>query len=222
MAFRKIISVCALSGILLFCAVETLAGEQVSPDQISNAGSLIVPNLKPDDLRVFGNEKNASTIYVFSSLTCSHCAVFHRTVMPELLKEFVLTGKARLIYVDMPYDSQAITGTLYSRCIPPQEFESFIDKMFTHRTDLMYASKPRQMIAEFAGENDQNRQQIEDCVSNTALKKKIIEQRNNLSELYVVRATPTVVVVNRQRPKNFEGTDKAVILRDIHQFLEEK
>ena len=155
-------------------------------------------------------------------MSCSHCAVFHQQVLPELLKNFVETNQAKLIYVDMPYDPRAMTGALYGRCIDPKNYESFLEKMFTHQQELTYAEKPRKLIATFAGETAENEQAIEACVSNMALRKKIMQQRNNLSELYVVRATPTIVVLNQQTPTKIIGTDTAVILKDVQKKLEEK
>ena len=72
-------------------------------------------DIKPTDLRIYGNKNNETTIYVFSSLTCPHCAVFHAEIMPDIKKEYVDTDKAKLIYVDMPGESKGMTGTTISR-----------------------------------------------------------------------------------------------------------
>lgn len=220
MIFQKTVQIICMLG---FCFVSVSAfsalNEQTVQKEIS---SLIVPDLTPKDLRIFGNKNNPKTIYVFSSLSCSHCAVFHQNIWKELLEKFIKTDQAKLVYVDMPYDSRAITGAVYARCIDPQNYEAFMEKMFAHQKDLMYSEKPRQLIAEFAGVNQENEGKIETCVADEALRKTIIQQRNNLSDLYVVRATPTIVVVNRQAPERIIGTDKAVILRDVQKKLEEK
>ena len=208
--------ICGVWQIKPVFAVETNAQDNTAPT------SLIATDLKPFDLRIFGDKNNPKTIYVFSSMSCSHCAVFHQQVWPELLKNFVATNQAKLIYVDMPYDSRAMTGAIYARCIPPQNYEAFMEKMFTHQKELAYAEKPRKIIAEFAGVNAENEQTIEACVSNEALRKQIMQQRNNLSELYVVRATPTIVVLNQQVPERIVGTDTAIILRDVQKKLEGK
>lgn len=223
MSFQKILFGFLLAGTLCGTAyiVPVSANESTAPVDTAKK-SLIVTDLKPSDLRIFGDKTNPKTIYVFSSLSCSHCAVFHQQVWPELLKNFIEPNKAKLIYVDMPYDPRAMTGALYARCIAPQNYEAFMEKMFTHQQEVLYAEKPRKMIAEFAGATGENEQTIEACVSNEALRKQIMQQRNNLSELYVVQATPTIVVLNQQVPERITGTDTSVILRDVQKKLEEK
>ena len=38
------------------------------------------------------NEDSKITIITYESLTCSHCADFHKNVYPQLKKEFIDTG----------------------------------------------------------------------------------------------------------------------------------
>ena len=42
---------------------------------------------------VEGNENAKVKLIVYESLTCSHCANFHKDVYPELKKEFIDEGK---------------------------------------------------------------------------------------------------------------------------------
>ena len=46
-------------------------------------------DIKATDLRVYGDKQNPAIIYVFSSLTCPHCSVFHKDVMPKLKEQYV-------------------------------------------------------------------------------------------------------------------------------------
>lgn len=198
------------------------AQEQTAPvaPQTNEAGLNL--NLRPNELRVYGDKSVSKTIYLFSSLSCPHCAVFHNEVFPELIERFIKTKQAKLIIVDMPYDPKAITGTLYSRCVSPKNYDAFIDRMYENLANLTYADKPRSMMAGFALELGENEDALDVCVGNDLLRHKIMDQRNNLSSLYVVKAMPTVVVVDNKGPFRVEGTDKSVILRDIQNKLEGK
>ena len=66
---------------------------------IAASSATLPADIKPTDLRVYGNKTNPTTIYVFSSLTCPHCSVFHSEIMPDIKKDYIDTGKAKLIYV---------------------------------------------------------------------------------------------------------------------------
>ena len=43
-----------------------------------------------------GNEDAKITIIVYESLTCSHCANFHKDVYPQLKKDYLDTGIAKI------------------------------------------------------------------------------------------------------------------------------
>ena len=40
----------------------------------------------------------------YASLTCSHCASFHNDTLPQLKKDYIDTGKVKLVYRDFPFD----------------------------------------------------------------------------------------------------------------------
>ena len=42
-----------------------------------------------------GNENAKITIIAYESLTCSHCADFHKNIYPKLKKEYLDTGLLR-------------------------------------------------------------------------------------------------------------------------------
>ena len=46
-----------------------------------------------------GNENAPVKIKIFSSLTCPHCASFHTEIVPKIVKEYVNSGKVRLIFL---------------------------------------------------------------------------------------------------------------------------
>ena len=142
--------------------------------------------------------------------------------MPQLLADFVKTNKAKLVYVEMPYDAKAMTGTLYSRCLKTNHYEAFMDKMFQTQEEWFNNEKPRQMMLKYALDLGEDKETLEACVSDVQLRKIITSQRNNLADLYNVTGMPSVVVVTNQSHKKFIGTDKDVILKGIQSKLEVK
>ena len=170
-------------------------------------------DIKPTDLRTYGDKKNPTTIYVFSSLTCPHCATFHKNVMPKIKEKYVDTNKAQLVYVDMPYDPMAMTGFTISRCMPADKYESFMNLMFENQMLWYNSEKPREIMTRFATMlGGVAKEDVDKCLNNTELKKKIIEQRTNLAELYGVTGMPTVVYAKGTQSQKIEGADEMAIL----------
>lgn len=208
-----------ISLICLGCVFSSLG---VASSEEIQTKSLLNDDLSPMDLRVFGNKESKKIIYVFSSLSCPHCTIFHKEVMPELLNEYVQTGKAKLVYVEMPYDSKAMTGTVYSRCVTTKNYEAFMDKMFDTQDFWFNDERPRQIMLNFALELGEDKDALEACVINAELRKVITSQRNNLAELYNVTGMPSVVIVDEQSHRKFTGVDKDTIFKGIQSKLEVK
>ena len=56
---------------------------------------------KKNNLISIGSQDALVKIKIFSSLTCPHCANFHKTVIPKIKKEFVESGKVQIIFMIM-------------------------------------------------------------------------------------------------------------------------
>ncbi len=62
--------------------------------------------------RAVGKPDAKTTVMEFFSLTCSHCAAFHRDAMPQIREKLIETGKVRLVYRDYPLDQVALTAAM--------------------------------------------------------------------------------------------------------------
>lgn len=213
---------------LMAAGIFMSAGSAISADLSSDSASSVPTDMvktdaiKPADLRIWGNSNAPVSIYVFSSLTCPHCAIFHADVMPELKKTFIDSGKAKLTYVDMPYDAKAMTGTLLARCINPSLYESFMTVLFENQSVWAYNEKPRTLMEGYAKVLGADTEKLKTCVSDYGLRKTITEQRNNLSTLYKVTGMPTVIVVKDGESHKIMGTDTKAIIANMQSIMGEK
>ena len=62
---------------------------------------------------VSGNENAKITIIAYESLTCSHCANFHRDVYPQLKKDYIDTGIAKIEFRHFPLDIAALNASKF-------------------------------------------------------------------------------------------------------------
>ena len=63
-----------------------------------------------------GNKDAKITIITYESLTCSHCADFHKNVYPELKKEYIDTDLVNIEFRHFPLDIQAFNASKVSLC----------------------------------------------------------------------------------------------------------
>ena len=75
-------------------------------------------NINAEEIkRIVVGDKNAKiTIITFESLTCSHCANFHNDVYPQLKKEYLDTGLAKIEFRHFPLDMAAFNASKISQC----------------------------------------------------------------------------------------------------------
>src|SRR3954454_15702246 len=56
------------------------------------------------------------TIVEYASMTCPHCATFHKGTYPALKTKYIDTGKVRFIFREFPLDELAVAGSMLARC----------------------------------------------------------------------------------------------------------
>ena len=76
-----------------------------------------VLDITEDDF-IIGDENAPITIIEYASLSCSHCADFHIKRLPNLIEEFVDTGKAKIVFRDFPFNYPALLGSMVLKCVP--------------------------------------------------------------------------------------------------------
>jgi protein-disulfide isomerase len=89
-------------------------------------------DLKADDM-VHGKANAPVTIIEYASMTCPHCAAFAKDVVPQLTKEYIDTGKAKLVFREFPLDGAARMASAVARCFSGDQYFSFIDLLFANQ-----------------------------------------------------------------------------------------
>ena len=67
--------------------------------------------------RIYEGNKDAKiTIITYESLTCGHCADFHKDIYPQLKKEFIDTGLVKIEFRHFPLDMAALNASKIAQC----------------------------------------------------------------------------------------------------------
>jgi protein-disulfide isomerase len=146
------------------------------------------------DDRILGNPEAPITIVEYASLTCPHCAHFANDVLPELKKEWIDTGKAKLVLRDFPLDEPALRAAMIARCAPPERYYAFADTFFAAQEKWVRSSDYREALARLAKLGGMGNEQFDSCLKNTELENKIVEGRLKATQELDVSSTPTFFV----------------------------
>jgi len=144
---------------------------------------------------VMGDDKAPVTIIEFSSMTCPHCAIFHKDTLPGLKSKYIDTGKVKYILREFPLDPLAGAAFMLGRCLSkPDAYFDFIDVLYARQSDWASGKDPigeLKTIAKQAGFTDETFQQ---CLDNKKLYAQILDVKNNGMEEFRIRSTPTFFI----------------------------
>ena len=153
-----------------------------------NANSEVKPIL-------VGSADSKVKLMVFESLTCSHCANFHKNIYPKLKEDFIDKGLISIEFKSFPLDIIAFNATKLAHCRNDGEHEILHhlylnqDKWIKGKNEL----EANQALKKFIDSTQYNLD-FEKCLSNKKTEDHILEDRIDGVKKYDVKATPTVII----------------------------
>jgi protein-disulfide isomerase len=152
--------------------------------------------MKPGELPdiVLGSADAKVTIVEYASLTCGHCAAFHNTVLPELKKKYIDTGKVRMILRDFPLDNLAAAGAMLARCAGPDKATGVIDALFKQQEAWIVRGNPVPKLFETVKGAGLTQESFDKCLTDQKLLENITAGRTRASEKFGVNSTPTFFI----------------------------
>ena len=85
--------------------------------------------------RALGKPDAPITVIEYVSLTCPHCANFHRSVFPQVKKAFIDTGKVRFIVREFPIGRTSGNAAIANRCAPEDKYFFLLGQFLTRQPE---------------------------------------------------------------------------------------
>ena len=145
---------------------------------------------------VIGNEDAKITIIEYASLSCSHCADFHINTLETLKKEYIDTGKVKMVFRDYPFNYPALLGSMVLRCIPENYRYDYMNALFKLQTDWVN-KKNRQTIQELykiMQSGGMTKEEYDACIYNTELENEILESVMEAQNQFNIKSTPSFII----------------------------
>ena len=172
-------------------------------------------NLNAEEIKriVVGNKDAKITIIAFESMTCSHCANFHKNVYPELKKEYLDTGIAKIEFRHFPLDVAAFNAAKVAQC--KNDGNSDI-------LESLYANQQKWVKGSSVQEANKNLQiflknegfsvDFEACINNKNVEDFVLNDRIEGAKNFKVSSTPTIIINNEKFEKklNYKNLKKAL------------
>ena len=153
-----------------------------------------------DIQRIFYGNKNAKiSIIVYESLTCSHCANFHKDVYPKLKKDYLDTGLAKIEFRHYPLDAAAFNASKISQCHQSKGLE-ILESLYSNQQawvkgeTIDEVNKNLKNFIEKAGFNIN----FEKCINDKKIEDFVLNDRIEGAKKFKVNATPTIIINNEK------------------------
>ncbi len=153
------------------------------------------------------------TIIAYESLTCSHCANFHKNVYPKLKEEYLDTGLAKIEFRHFPLDIAAFNASKVAQC--KNDGNSDI-------LESLYANQQKWVKGSSIEEANKNLQKFlknegfsidfDSCVNNKEIEDFVLNDRIDGTKNFKVSSTPTIIINNEKFEKtlNYKNLKKAL------------
>ena len=162
---------------------------------------------------VSGNDSAKITIIAYESLTCSHCATFHKDIYPQLKKEFIDTGLARIEFRHFPLDVAAFNASKVSQCVENQGLKIL---------EILYSDQQAWVKGNTVEEINENLKKFinkrgfkvnfEKCINDKNIEDFILNDRIEGTKNFKINATPTIIINNEKFEKslNYKNLKKSL------------
>lgn len=148
-----------------------------------------------------GAEDAPVTLIEYASFTCPHCASFHTGAFKEIKKNYIDTGKVRLIYREVYFDRFGLWASMIARCGGAEKFFGITDLMYKGQADWSRAGGVPEIVGELrkigrlAGLDDT---QLEACLQDADKAQTLVAWYQKNAEADDITSTPSFVLNGRK------------------------
>ena len=161
-----------------------------------------------------GNVDAKIKIIVFESLTCSHCANFHKNVYPGLKENFIDKGHVYIEFKNFPLDMAAMNASKIAHCRNDGNSE-ILHYLFNNQDKWVKGKTIEELNGNIKKFIDKSsfKLDVEKCLNNKEVEDHILEDRIEGAKKFKLEATPTLII-------NGEKFDNPTNYKKLKKFLE--
>ena len=174
-----------------------------------------ISTISAEDVKriVVGNKDAKIIIIAFESLTCSHCANFHKDVYPKLKKEYLDTGLAKIEFRHFPLDVAAFNASKIAQCKNDGD-SKILNTLFSNQQKWVKGSSVEEAnknLQKFLTEEGIS-VDFKTCINNKEIEDFVLNDRIDGVKKFKVNATPTIIINDEKFEKtlNYKNLKKAL------------
>ena len=150
-----------------------------------------------------GNANAPVVLDEYSSITCTHCAHFYKTVSPSLKKKYIDTGKLRWIIHDFPIDGIALKLAAVVHCRGSDMLQSLRSCLMDNQDQWITKDDPLAAASSLLLMKGISKQDFKHATENQTVINALVAQRYAMENK--IEGTPTFFI----NGKKYEGAYNA-------------
>jgi protein-disulfide isomerase len=173
-----------------------------------------ISSLSAETNRIVSGNNNAKiTIITYASLTCSHCANFHKEVYPKLKKDYIDTGLAKIEFRHFPLDVAAFNASKIAQCKQDQSLE-ILESLYSNQQAWVKGGTIEEVndnLKKFLKKEGFDID-FEKCINNKEIEDFVLNDRIEGTKNFKVNSTPTIIINNKKFEKslNYKNLKKSL------------
>ena len=155
-----------------------------------------------DKILKIGNSDAKITVKVFSSLTCPHCASFHKNIFENLKKEYIDEGLIRFEHHSFPLDLAALNAEIILRCHTNNNKKfQLLGEIYKKQSQWAVGSDINvinESIKKIGLDSGLKNNKMDECLKNETAQDQILNERIEAQKQYKIQSTPTIYINKKQ------------------------
>jgi protein-disulfide isomerase len=144
--------------------------------------------------QVMGDPNAPVTIIEYSSLTCPHCASFHLNTLPEIKKNYIDTGKARLVMREVYFDQYGLWAGMIARCGGEGPYFGYIDALFRKQQEWARADDIVAELQRVGRLGGLSAERMQACLTDEPFMMSLVQDFQKNAGADQINSTPTFII----------------------------
>ena len=173
-----------------------------------------ISSLNAETNRIVAGNNNAKiTIITYASLTCNHCANFHKEIYPKLKKDYIDTGLAKIEFRHFPLDVAAFNASKITQCKQDQSLE-ILESLYSNQQAWVKGTTIEEVndnLKKFLKKEGFDID-FEKCINSKEIEDFVLNDRIEGTKNFKVNSTPTIIINNKKFEKslNYKNLKKSL------------
>ncbi len=160
-----------------------------------------------------GNVDAKVSILVYESLTCGHCADFHKEIYPKLKKDFIDLGLVNIEFRSFPLDLAALNASKIAHCKNDGNSD-LLHFLYENQKKWVRGETIKDINKHLKNLVLKNKKEInfEKCLADKNIEDHILNDRISGVKKFNIEATPTLIINGKKfdNPHNYKKLKKNI------------